>query len=142
MVVFAALLVFVNYCAVTTFFPALVLVYDSHVAQCLPCLSRAGAACKGGLRRCWARVRRKDPDAVKGELFEKSGEAEAPFFQAKFAPFIFRWKRVIIFLLVSLWVVGVAFAAMLLAVRKSKFYGVFVLNRRVDLHAIDATPAR
>mgnify|MGYP001236154894 CR=1 FL=1 len=25
---------------------------------------------------------------------------------------------------------------------KSKFYGVFVLNRRVDLHAIDATPAR
>ena len=27
-------------------------------------------------------------------------------------------------------------------VRKSKFYGAFVLNRRVDLHAIDATPAR
>jgi hypothetical protein len=27
-------------------------------------------------------------------------------------------------------------------VRKSKFYGVFVLNHRVDLHAIDATPAR
>ena len=26
--------------------------------------------------------------------------------------------------------------------RKSKFYGAFVLNRRVDLHAIDATPAR
>ena len=25
---------------------------------------------------------------------------------------------------------------------KSKFYGAFVLNRRVDLHAIDATPAR
>ena len=25
---------------------------------------------------------------------------------------------------------------------KSKFYGVFVLNRRVGLHAIDATPAR
>ncbi len=25
---------------------------------------------------------------------------------------------------------------------KSKFYGVFVLNRRVDLHAIDAMPAR
>ena len=25
---------------------------------------------------------------------------------------------------------------------KSKFYGEFVLNRRVDLHAIDATPAR
>jgi hypothetical protein len=23
-----------------------------------------------------------------------------------------------------------------------KFYGAFVLNRRVDLHAIDATPAR
>ena len=45
-------------CAVTTFFPALVLVYDAHVSQCLPCLSRAGAACKGGLRRCWARVRR------------------------------------------------------------------------------------
>ena len=50
---------------------------------------------------------------MKGELFEKSGAAEAPFFQATFAPFIFRWKRVIIFLLVSLWVVGVAFAAML-----------------------------
>ena len=29
-----------------------------------------------------------------------------------------------------------------LAVWKSKFYGAFVLNRRVDLHAIDATPAR
>ena len=28
------------------------------------------------------------------------------------------------------------------AVRKSKFYGAFVLNRPVDLHAIDATPAR
>jgi hypothetical protein len=28
------------------------------------------------------------------------------------------------------------------AVWKSKFYGVFVLNRRIDLHAIDATPAR
>ena len=28
------------------------------------------------------------------------------------------------------------------AVRKSKFYGSFVLNRRVVLHAIDATPAR
>ena len=28
------------------------------------------------------------------------------------------------------------------AVWKSKFYGAFVLNRRVDLHAIDATPAR
>ena len=27
-------------------------------------------------------------------------------------------------------------------VRKSKFYGAFVLNRRVVLHAIDATPAR
>ena len=27
-------------------------------------------------------------------------------------------------------------------VQKSKFYGAFVLNRRVDLHAIDATPAR
>jgi hypothetical protein len=27
-------------------------------------------------------------------------------------------------------------------VRKSKFYGAFVLNRRVDLRAIDATPAR
>jgi len=25
---------------------------------------------------------------------------------------------------------------------KSKFYGTFVLHRRVDLHAIDATPAR
>jgi hypothetical protein len=25
---------------------------------------------------------------------------------------------------------------------KSKFHGAFVLNRRVDLHAIDATPAR
>ena len=25
---------------------------------------------------------------------------------------------------------------------KSKFYGAFVLNRRVDLHAIDTTPAR
>jgi hypothetical protein len=25
---------------------------------------------------------------------------------------------------------------------KSKFYGAFVLNHRVDLHAIDATPAR
>ena len=25
---------------------------------------------------------------------------------------------------------------------KSKFYGTFVLNRRVDLHAIDAMPAR
>ena len=29
-----------------------------------------------------------------------------------------------------------------LAVWKSKFYGAFVLNRRVVLHAIDATPAR
>ena len=29
-----------------------------------------------------------------------------------------------------------------LAVWKSKFYGAFALNRRVDLHAIDATPAR
>ena len=28
------------------------------------------------------------------------------------------------------------------AVWKSKFYGAFVLNRRVVLHAIDATPAR
>ena len=28
------------------------------------------------------------------------------------------------------------------AVWKSKFYGAFVLNRHVDLHAIDATPAR
>ena len=28
------------------------------------------------------------------------------------------------------------------AVWKSKFYRAFVLNRRVDLHAIDATPAR
>ena len=28
------------------------------------------------------------------------------------------------------------------AVWKSKFYGAFVLNLRVDLHAIDATPAR
>jgi hypothetical protein len=25
---------------------------------------------------------------------------------------------------------------------KSKFYDAFVLNHRVDLHAIDATPAR
>ena len=25
---------------------------------------------------------------------------------------------------------------------KSKFYGAFALNRRVDLHAIEATPAR
>ena len=30
----------------------------------------------------------------------------------------------------------------LLAVWKSKFYGAFVLNLRVDLHAIDAAPAR
>ena len=27
-------------------------------------------------------------------------------------------------------------------VNKSKFHGAFVLNCRVDLHAIDATPAR
>jgi len=33
-------------------------------------------------------------------------------------------------------------AQMFKTVWKSKFYGVFVLNRRVDLHAIDATPAR
>jgi len=65
---------------------------------------------------------------------KKSGAAEAPFFQATFAPFIFRWKRVIIFLLVSLWVVGVAFAAMLPAVRKSTFFGAFVLS-------VDDTPA-
>ena len=31
---------------------------------------------------------------------------------------------------------------LLLAVWKSKFYGAFVLNHRVVLHAIDATPAR
>ena len=31
---------------------------------------------------------------------------------------------------------------MYLPVWKSKFYGAFVLNLRVDLHAIDATPAR
>ena len=30
----------------------------------------------------------------------------------------------------------------LVPVWKSKFYGAFVLNRRVALHAIDATPAR
>ena len=30
----------------------------------------------------------------------------------------------------------------LLSVWKSKFYGAFVLNHRVDLHAIDAAPAR
>ncbi len=28
------------------------------------------------------------------------------------------------------------------SVHKSKFYGAFVLNRRLDLHVIDATPAR
>ena len=33
-------------------------------------------------------------------------------------------------------------ACLLCAVWKSKFYGAFVLNHRVDLHAIDATPAR
>ena len=33
-------------------------------------------------------------------------------------------------------------AQMFKTVWKSKFYGAFVLNRRVDLHAIDATPAR
>ena len=33
-------------------------------------------------------------------------------------------------------------AQMFKTVWKSKFYGVFVLNRRVVLHAIDATPAR
>ena len=31
---------------------------------------------------------------------------------------------------------------LLLAVWKSKFYGAFVLNHRVILHAVDATPAR
>ena len=31
---------------------------------------------------------------------------------------------------------------MYIAVWKSKFYGTFVLNHRVDLHAIDAMPAR
>ena len=31
---------------------------------------------------------------------------------------------------------------MYLPVWKSKFYGAFALNRRVDLHAVDATPAR
>ena len=31
---------------------------------------------------------------------------------------------------------------LLVTVWKSNFYGAFVLNRRVDLHAIDATPAR
>ena len=30
----------------------------------------------------------------------------------------------------------------LLSVHKSKCHGAFALNRRVDLHAIDATPAR
>ena len=33
-------------------------------------------------------------------------------------------------------------ATRLRPVWKSKIYGAFVLNRRVDLHAIDAMPAR
>ena len=33
-------------------------------------------------------------------------------------------------------------AAMFVPVHTSRFHGAFVLHRRVDLHAIDATPAR
>ena len=36
----------------------------------------------------------------------------------------------------------ISMAPLYYSVWKSKFYGAFVLNRRVVLHAIDATPAR
>ena len=42
----------------------------------------------------------------------------------------------------NVWFQATARVNTLFAVWKSKFCGAFVLNRRVDLHAIDATPAR
>mmetsp|Transcript_3735 Transcript_3735/g.11576 ORF Transcript_3735/g.11576 Transcript_3735/m.11576 type:complete len:1175 (-) Transcript_3735:180-3704(-) len=126
--VFSALLVFVNFCAVTTFFPMVVLVYDKHVAQLLPCVGRASSAVSTAISaqasRLWARCRgganaaedAADADANDKDLDADAGEDAAekePWFSRVYAPWLFRYRRYVIGAHVALWIVGVYFAATL-----------------------------
>ncbi|KAH8071811.1 hypothetical protein JL720_11310 [Aureococcus anophagefferens] len=98
--VFAALLVFVNYCAVTTFMPSVVLVYESHVSKIAYPFGAARA-------RLWA----ARPACLKPE--DDAPKEHGHFFKASFAPFIFAHKKKLVALHVALFGVAVAFASML-----------------------------
>ncbi|KAH8070040.1 hypothetical protein JL721_5260 [Aureococcus anophagefferens] len=98
--VFAALLVFVNYCAVTTFMPSVVLVYESHVSKIAYPFGAARA-------RLWA----ARPACLKPE--DDAPTEHGHFFKASFAPFIFAHKKKLVALHVALFGVAVAFASML-----------------------------
>ncbi|KAH8062050.1 hypothetical protein JL721_8770 [Aureococcus anophagefferens] len=98
--VFAALLVFVNYCAVTTFMPSVVLVYESHVSKIAYPFGAARA-------RLWA----ARPACLKPK--DDAPKEHGHFFKVSFAPFIFKHKKKLVALHVALFGVAVAFASML-----------------------------
>ena len=105
-----------------------VLVYDKHVAQLLPCVGRASSAVSAAISaqasRLWARCRgganaaedAADADANDKDLDADAGEDAAekePWFSRVYAPWLFRYRRYVIGAHVALWIVGVYFAATL-----------------------------
>ena len=114
-----------------------VLVYDKHVAQLLPCVGRASSAVSAAISaqasRLWARCRGGanaaedaadadandkdlDADANDKDLDADAGEDAAekePWFSRVYAPWLFRYRRYVIGAHVALWIVGVYFAATL-----------------------------
>mmetsp|Transcript_13990 Transcript_13990/g.17448 ORF Transcript_13990/g.17448 Transcript_13990/m.17448 type:complete len:1123 (+) Transcript_13990:72-3440(+) len=137
--IFSAILVAVNYLAVITFFPVVVLMYDKFFQHkqywCTPCVNR-----------CCAAIRRKLPkkiaydqnienggapmsaelntkiESAKNKLIGSSSsdndyeEFLPRWFRDKYTPFLLKRRKLIIAILVAMWAVFLGFATQLEAV--------------------------
>lgn len=101
--VYAALLVFVNWCAVVTFFPCCVLFYDKNIKD------RASIfkPCADAVKRMLGRGQEKAPP--------KEGDGLAAWFGHTYAPKVNEFRYAILACFFVVWVVFLAFACMLKA---------------------------
>ena len=106
--VFSALLVFVNYCAVVTFFPCAVLVYDSvfQYKQYVwtPVLQKYLTK--------WKKNPSSEEKKTSSSLADEE-DALPKFFRTTYASYLTKYRFVIIAAFGALWVIFLAFAAML-----------------------------
>ncbi|KAJ8605174.1 hypothetical protein CTAYLR_000376 [Chrysophaeum taylorii] len=124
--VFSALLVIVNYCAVITFFPVVVLVYEKSFKHRAYCWDPLWQRLKKKKRSCCCFGEEQPQNSSGGgaSSLEKKEDYEDPmpiWFRDKYAPFVFAYSKWILGVLAAVWVVALAFAC-LLAVTPFKVY--------------------